>query len=168
MLSRSRVERASRSSRVTISTSPGPSLRIAFLSQLLSSWPVACFRGPPVSRLCAMKFFDSIFNGLQPAPPPPDGANHESSDKPQQRDWPQQNTPQDGAMVASFQQSVSQANRRHVSSGSQAPIFRMAFPSVGLVVLSYVPQTSAGHQTRFNACGIGFVGSLVLSDQQIG
>ena len=50
----------------------------------------------------------------------------------------------------------------------QAPIFRMAFPSVGLVVLSYVPQTSAGHQTRFNACGIGFVGSLVLSDQQIG
>jgi hypothetical protein len=84
---------------------------------------------------------------------------------PQQRDWPQENTPQDGAPVASFQQRVSQANRRHVSSTSHAPIFRMAFPSVGLVVLSYVPQMSAGRQTRFNACGIGFVGSLVLSDQ---
>jgi hypothetical protein len=132
--------------------------------QLLSSCPVACLRAP-VSRLCAMKFFDLIFSGQQPAPPPPERANHEASDKPQQRDWPQENTPQDGATVASFQQSVSQANRRHVSSGSQAPIIRMAFPSVGLVVLSYVPQTSAGHQTRFNACRIGFVGSLVLSDQ---
>src|SRR5262249_25254721 len=50
----------------------------------------------PVSRLCAMKFLGLILNGLQPAPHPPDYANHDASDKPQQRDWPQENTPQDG------------------------------------------------------------------------
>jgi hypothetical protein len=71
-------------------------------------------------------------------------------------------------MVASFQQSASQANRRQVSSVFQAPIIRMALPSVGLVVLSYLPQPSAGRQTQFNARGIGFVGSFVLSYQQIG
>src|SRR5215831_16297162 len=115
-----------------------------------------------------MKFLDLTFNGLQPAPHPPDYANHETSDEPQQRDWPQESTPQDGAIVASFQQSVSQANRRHVSSGSQAPIIRMAFPGVGLVVLSYLPQPRAGHPTRVNAGGIGFAGSFVLSGYEIG
>jgi hypothetical protein len=63
-----------------------------------------------------------LFNGDKAARRPPDRANHEASDQPQHRDWPQEEAPQRGAMVAPFQENVSQANRRHVSGTSQTPI----------------------------------------------
>jgi hypothetical protein len=71
----------------------------------------------PIARL-TISGSAILFNGEQAARHPSDYAYHEASDKPLQRDWPQEEAPQDGAMVASFEQNMSQANRRNMSSGS--------------------------------------------------